>query len=65
MNAAEIRTRLADLEQASRDNLPGERFIDILKSLQKEVKITEKLLRVCVWGILSPITYLGGGLCGL
>jgi len=46
MNASEIRTRIADLEKASRDNLPADRFLDILNSLRNEIKITEKLLRV-------------------
>lgn len=46
MNASEIRTRIADLEKASKDNLPAERFIEILNSLRNEIKITEKLLRV-------------------
>jgi len=46
MNASEIRTRITDLEKASKDNLPAERFIEILNSLRNEIKITEKLLRV-------------------
>ena len=46
MNASEIRTRITDLEKASKDNLPTERFIEILNSLRNEIKITEKLLRV-------------------
>ena len=46
MNASEIRTRITDLEKASKDNLPAEKFIDILNSLRNEIKITEKLLRV-------------------
>ena len=46
MNAAEIKTRIADLEKASKDNLPADRFIDILNSLRKEIRITEQLLRV-------------------
>ena len=46
MNAAEIKTRIADLEKASKDSLPADRFIDILNSLRKEIRITEQLLRV-------------------
>lgn len=46
MNAAEIKTRITDLEKAFRDNLPADRFLDILNSLRKEIKITEQLLRV-------------------
>ncbi|KAF8469651.1 transcription factor S-II, central domain-containing protein [Kalaharituber pfeilii] len=51
MNAAEIKTRIADLEKATKDNLPAETFLEILNSLQKEVKITEKLLRETRVGI--------------
>jgi len=46
MNAAEIKTRITDLENATKQNLPADAIVDILTSLQKEVKITEKLLRV-------------------
>ncbi|KAF8424540.1 transcription factor S-II, central domain-containing protein [Tirmania nivea] len=51
MNASEIRTRITDLEKASKDNLPAERFIEILNSLRNEIKITEKLLRETKVGI--------------
>ncbi|KAI5780738.1 transcription factor S-II, central domain-containing protein [Peziza echinospora] len=51
MNAAEIKTRITDLENATKQNLPAEAIVDILTSLQKEVKITEKLLRETKVGI--------------
>lgn len=60
MNASEIKTRISDLEKASKDNLPADKFIDILASLQKEVKITEKLLRVrfpCFPPFMASATY--------
>lgn len=46
MNAAEIKTRMTDLDKAQKDNLPASHFIDILKSLEK-IEVNEKLLRVC------------------
>lgn len=51
MNASEIRTRITDLEKASKDSLPADRFIEILNSLRNEIKITEKLLRETKVGI--------------
>ena len=54
MDAAEIKTRISDLEKASKDHLPAERFIEILNSLQREVKITETLLRVGFLSFFQP-----------